>query len=380
MSISLFFKLTQPGLAACWNAKNTGTTIEITHVQVGSGNRAPDGTEVELLDPREVVAIAAGSRVSPGQVRMTAMFQGNALAYDIAELGLWKGAPGAAGSVLVCYWSQATGVLTSKAAGVDFVFSHDMAISDATAAGVITVLADTSLAPALALLTEHEAKADPHPGYMRKFKLTDALPQADVGPIWHDAYNSVMTWQTFNANGATYTGYASVDVGCLSLDTQPTARRGYIKSGVTNLSRTAYASLRNWAIHNGVLVASAAWAAGAFVFKDNADGTTFAVADVRGEFPRFWDDGRGVDGGRAFGSAQFATPVRVKQAYTFNMLYGVFQPSSAYYDTFTNTGGNLSQNLLGTLGTAPGNSYEGNPDSYGFVRPRNTALLAAIKY
>ncbi len=362
MSISLFFKLTQPGLAACWNAKNTGTTIDITHVQVGSGNRAPDGTEVDMVIPREVVAIAAGSRVSPGQVRMTAMFQGNALAYDISEIGLWKGAPGAAGSVLVCYWSQAAGILTSKAVGVDFVFSHDMAISDATAAGVITVLADTSLAPALALLTEHEAKADPHPGYMRKFKLADALPQADAGPIWHDAYNSVMTWQTFNANGANYTGYASVDVGRLVIDSQPTARRGYIASGVS-LSRTAYAALRNWAMHNGVLVGVAgAWVAGTLAFKDNNDGTTFTVADVRSQFVRLWDNGRGADIGRLFGSAQNGSI----QSHTHTYQYGANFVSVASGTSYVVKAGEV-----GPFTGATGDTE---------TRPTNVALLASFKY
>ena len=361
MSISLLFKLTQPGLAACWNAKNTGTTIDITHVQLGSGNRAPDGSEVALVTPKEVVAIAAGSRVAPGQVRMTALFQGNALAYDIAELGLWKGAPGAAGSVLVCYWSQAAGILTAKAVGVDFVFSHDMAISDATAAGAITVLADTSLAPALALLTEHESKADPHPGYMRKFELTDALPLADVGPIWHDAYNSVMTWQTFNANGAAYTGYASVDVGRMVVDSQPTARRGHIASGVS-LSRTAYAALRGWAMHNGVMVAAGAWVAGALAFKDNADGTTFAVADVRSQFVRLWDDGRGVDAGRLFGSAQG----------------GSIQAHVHSYQK----GGALSLVAAGgAIAAQAGESASSTTSSGGTeTRPTNVALLASFKY
>jgi len=41
--------------------------------------------------------------------------------------------------------------------------------------------------------------------------------------------------------------------------------------------------------------------------------TTFALPDLRGEFVRGWDDGRGVDGGRAFGSAQPSVPIRVRQ-------------------------------------------------------------------
>ncbi|XZG71737.1 hypothetical protein ACTSKR_07740 [Chitinibacteraceae bacterium HSL-7] len=131
-----------------------------------------------------------------------------------------------------------------------------------------------------------------------------ALPSTNIGPIWHDDYNSIMTWQVFNANGAAYTGYASVLIGSLLLDTQPTPRTGYVKSGVANLSRTTDAALRGWAMHNGVMVAVGVWQAGQIVCADNADGTTFRAYDLRGEFLRVWDDSRGADVGRAFGSWQ----------------------------------------------------------------------------
>lgn len=364
MSISLPFKLTQAGLAACWNAKNTGITVDITHVQIGSGNRDPDGSEVVLVTPQEVVAIAAGSRVAPGQVRMTAMFAGNAMTYDISELGLWSGAPGAPGSVLVCYWSQAAGILTAKAAGVDFVFAHDMAISDATSAGTITILSDPSVAPALAFLDVHKAELDPHPGYMRKFKAAEALPVADIGPIWHDAYASVMVWQAFTANGAAYEGYASVDVGRLVAESQPSARRGYIASGVS-LSRAAYAALRGWALHNGVMVAAGAWVSGALAFKDNADGTTFAVADVRSEFVRLWDAGRGVDAGRQFGSWQ----AQLIQSHAHG--YQKVGALTASLGGATNLGFSYLGYVPGAVTDAAGGAE---------TRPRNVALLATFKY
>lgn len=39
-------------------------------------------------------------------------------------------------------------------------------------------------------------------------------------------------------------------------------------------------------------------------YGDGDGSTTFTIPDWRGEFPRFWDDGRGVDVGRAIGSFQ----------------------------------------------------------------------------
>lgn len=137
-----------------------------------------------------------------------------------------------------------------------------------------------------------------------RFTTGQPLPTTNIGPIWHDDYNSLMTWQAFTANDASYTGYASVLIGNLLMDTQPTPRAGYLRSGASNLSRATYAALRGWAMHNGIMVASATWAAGAVAVKDNADGRTFTAYDVRAQFPRFWDEGRGIDAGRTFGSAQ----------------------------------------------------------------------------
>jgi hypothetical protein len=204
---------------------------------------------------------------------------------------------------------------------------------------------------------------------IRKYSTGQALPGANIGPIWHDDYNSIMTWQAFTANGAAYTGYASLLVGGLLIDTQPTARQGYVKSGVSNLSRTTYAALRNWGLHHGVLVASGVWAAGAFAFKDNGDGTTFTVADVRGEFPRFWDDGRGVDSGRSFGSSQ----AQDTQPHTHPNPHG----ATTFYVSTISGGGGGSLNGAGSdiLSYLTTGSFGGTE-----TRPRNTALLASIKF
>lgn len=199
---------------------------------------------------------------------------------------------------------------------------------------------------------------------IKSFGTGVALPSSNVGPLWHDDYSSLMTWQTFNANGADYTGYASTLVGSLLLDTQPIPRTGYIKSGVTNLSRTAYASLRGWAMHNGIMVAEGIWEAGEIAVCDNADGTTFTIYDVRAEFPRFWDDGRGVDSGRVFGSWQ----ENDFKSHAHVLNHGVTSNGSSYSRVVMGGGGS-------NVG-APVMSNEGGVET----RPRNVALLASIKY
>ena len=73
-----------------------------------------------------------------------------------------------------------------------------------------------------------------------------------------------------------------------------TVPTGWLKCNGALLSRTTYASL--------FAVIGTTYGAG--------DGsTTFALPDLRGEFVRGVDDGRGVDAGRTLGSAQAATRV-----------------------------------------------------------------------
>ena len=75
------------------------------------------------------------------------------------------------------------------------------------------------------------------------------------------------------------------------------APAGWLKANGATLSRTAYAVL--------FAVIGTTYGAG--------DGrSTFNLPDLRGEFLRGWDDGRGVDTGRALGSAQADT---VRQHY-----------------------------------------------------------------
>ena len=82
---------------------------------------------------------------------------------------------------------------------------------------------------------------------------------------------------------------AIVPPGAVMYFARNTAPPGWLKCNGAAISRTAYAKL---------------FAAIGTVFGAGDGFTTFNLPDLRGEFVRGWDDGRGVDGGREFGSAQ----------------------------------------------------------------------------
>ena len=82
---------------------------------------------------------------------------------------------------------------------------------------------------------------------------------------------------------------AIVPPGAVMYFARNTAPSGWLKCNGAAISRTAYAKL---------------FAAIGTVFGAGDGFTTFNLPDLRGEFVRGWDDGRGADGGRAFGSFQ----------------------------------------------------------------------------
>lgn len=200
--------------------------------------------------------------------------------------------------------------------------------------------------------------------FQRRFFTTgEPLPTSNIGPIWHDDFNSMMTWQSFTLNGAAYVGYASQFIGEIRMETQPTARPGYRRCGseTLSLSRSQFAALRAWGLHNGRFVSDVSWLAGTLLMADNPDGVTFRAFDVRGEFPVFWDDGRGVDVGRAMGS----WAAQSIQAHSHVIGIGTSEGDDP--NTATNGSGRNSQ--MNTDSTGGGKT-----------QPRNTAFSAMLKF
>ncbi len=113
--------------------------------------------------------------------------------------------------------------------------------------------------------------------------------------------------------------------------------------------------------------------------------TTFGVPDMRGEFPRGLDAGRGVDSGRVLGSAQKGTIIPIDGT-------GDNQP---YVPAFTSSPGPSTLDVplvaartgvdVGSAGDYPNTSaiYVSGAGaggfSHGVARPRNVALNFIIK-
>lgn len=119
------------------------------------------------------------------------------------------------------------------------------------------------------------------------FNSNQALPGRDIGPIWHDLYNGLMTWQVFNQNGANYTGYASVDLGQVFPSSQYQARQGYAAMG-SSLPIASHPALYHRAKHLGQMVGNHRWTQGRIWYCNNNNGT-FRIPDLRNIHQKFWD-------------------------------------------------------------------------------------------
>ncbi|MEX0306023.1 MAG: hypothetical protein AB3N12_01440 [Ruegeria sp.] len=213
----------------------------------------------------------------------------------------------------------------------------------------------------------------PFSGGVRRFGTGASLPTSDAGVIWHDDYNSFMTWQVFDQNGASYSGYASQYIGRPLFDGQPTARLGDIKGNGANLSDATHAALKAWAQHNGNFVSLGSWTAGAFHFADNGDGT-FRIPEIRAETFRAWDDGRGIDVGRAFGSWQ----ADALQGHEHNARSGTGGGGSG--SALSRTGSSASQSDNSGVNQVTTDATYGDVRVASETRPRSTALLGSIKF
>lgn len=149
-------------------------------------------------------------------------------------------------------------------------------------------------------------------------------------------------------NGVLFDGGSDINVtppGAVQFFAQPWAPVGWLKANGAEVSRTTYANL---------------FAAIGTHYGAGNGSTTFNLPDLRGEFLRSWDDGRGVDANRWFGSWQ-------ADEFRSHAHGGV-----PWIKNDSDRGGNSSFFSIDNYGET---AWVGGNET----RPRNIALLACIK-
>ena len=170
-----------------------------------------------------------------------------------------------------------------------------------------------------------------------------------------------------------------VPAGTIIFTARATAPSGYLKANGATISRTTYADL---------------FAAIGTTYGAGDGSTTFVIPDMRGMFLRGWDDGRGVDGGRALGSYQSdAVQDHVHSAWSsMNGSHAHVVGTRGYDGNSAGIGAEVSYSgyggVVNTLSTASAGDHAHTISVGGMTsgiiaaetRVKNVALLACIKY
>ncbi len=168
---------------------------------------------------------------------------------------------------------------------------------------------------------------------------------------------------------------SAVPSGTVHLFATTTAPSGYLECDGSAVSRTTYADLFG--------IIGTTWGAG--------DGSsTFNLPDLRGEFVRGWDNGKGTDSGRSFATSQ--ADQNKSHSHSASASSSVSDPGHAHtYETAIVTGRAESGSGDGeafnqtrttnsaTTGISVSTSVTVNSDGGNEARPRNIAMMYVIK-
>lgn len=174
--------------------------------------------------------------------------------------------------------------------------------------------------------------------------------------------------------------------GDIKYTSRTTAPTGWLKANGAAISRTAYADL---------------FSAIGTMYGDGDGFNTFNLPDLRGEFLRGWDDGRGVDSGRSLGSSQGESLKSHNHSGTTNDAGEHSHPYSDSYHIEKYNGPHSNHSVSTQAGSGDRdfdntriwyinrNTSSAGKHDHPFTtnltggpetRPRNVALLACIKY
>jgi microcystin-dependent protein len=174
----------------------------------------------------------------------------------------------------------------------------------------------------------------------------DTSSNPPVKKIRNGSNSAWITEGIIDPAGFSASGIPTGQVIYVAFSSAPT---GYLKANGAAISRTTYSTL---------------FTAIGTTFGVGDGSTTFNVPDLRGEFIRGWDDSRGVDTSRAFGSAQ-VDELKSHQ-HTWNFFVNNHLTGTTGNTCLATNQGSIDRNTGLTGGTE--------------TRPRNVALLACIKF
>jgi phage-related tail fiber protein len=189
--------------------------------------------------------------------------------------------------------------------------------------------------------------------------------------------NGVNAWLIIYMDAADVVGSRTGEIAYFGMNTAP---NGWLVGNGASLSTTTYAKLF-----------------AKYAYTYGGSGASFNIIDLRGVFPRGWDNGRGLDTNRVFGSYQADMFASHGHGVTDpSHGHGVFDPWHSHGFTAAQPAGGgyagggfgaFSPQGSGTNGAPTGISIAGAFTGIGIqangsveTAPKNIALLGCVKY
>jgi microcystin-dependent protein len=207
-----------------------------------------------------------------------------------------------------------------------------------------------------ALFSNNSGAAEPTP----TVAFMDWIDTSTVDPVWKKRNAANNAWIAIGTlKAGEFDSGAAIPAGTVQFYAASSAPSGWLKANGAAVSRSTYSAL---------------FAAIGTTFGSGNGSTTFNVPDLRGEFVRGLDDGRGVDSGRSLGSAQgqqIQSHRHVANASNNDANSSASQgwPAGNVHNSFR-TSDRLGTDRTALIGNTGGAE----------TRPRNIALLAVIKF
>ena len=192
--------------------------------------------------------------------------------------------------------------------------------------------------------------------------------------------SSAVSTAKLAANAVTYDkieAQSAIRPGTLALFVVDATPTGWLRCNGATVSRTTYANL---------------FAAIGTSYGSGDGSTTFGLPDCRGEFPRFWDNGRGLDSGRSIGSWQKGSVAAINIPFDEG-LGGMYAAGNSGDQSYVNAAAIAGLDLAYAGQYVPTKAiHAGAPSQLdntwyvtdgwggGVTRPRNLAFLACIKF
>ena len=134
--------ITTRGLAAVFNAENTGFAAKITHIALGDNGRTPSKGELGLTNERMRIPIADGERIDDHQIHVTALADGST-EFWVREIGFML-----EDGTMLAVWSDKDNPLAYKSTSVPLLLAFDLVLEalPAQSVTVVSTGADLSLA------------------------------------------------------------------------------------------------------------------------------------------------------------------------------------------------------------------------------------------